>query len=147
MRLQDLKHLDAAMEAFTACVDVDMLLGTLFAHTRDLFHMEAAFVWLTVDGEQSRLHLTEGVPASVACSSPTYEDLCERRTHDRQTPPQTGLSRRSGRSSSGTRQDDRYGGGRFTTLPTLEPHRGSDVSPIGSICREHSRTVAIPSYA
>jgi len=66
MRLQDLKHLDAAMEAFTACVDVDMLLGTLFDHTRDLFHMEAAFVWLTVDGEQSRLHLTEGVPASVA---------------------------------------------------------------------------------
>jgi signal transduction histidine kinase len=66
MRLQDLKHLDAAMEVFTACADADMLLSTLFDHTRDLFHMEAAFVWLTVDGEQSRLHLTEGVPASVA---------------------------------------------------------------------------------
>jgi signal transduction histidine kinase len=66
MRLQDLKHLDAAMEALTACVDVDMLLGTLFDHTRALFHMEAAFVWLIVDGDQSRLHLTAGVPASVA---------------------------------------------------------------------------------
>jgi signal transduction histidine kinase len=66
MRLQDLKHLETAMEAFTACVDVDMLLGTLLAHTRDLFHMEAAFLWLAADGEQSRLHRTEGVPASAA---------------------------------------------------------------------------------
>jgi signal transduction histidine kinase len=66
MRLQDLKHLDAAMEAFAACANVDMLLGTLFAHTRDLLHMEAAFVWLTVDGEQSRLYLTEGAPTPVA---------------------------------------------------------------------------------
>jgi signal transduction histidine kinase len=66
MRLQDLKHLDAAMEAFTACIDVDMLFGTLFVHTRDLFHMEAAFVWLTVDAEQSRLYRTEGVPAPIA---------------------------------------------------------------------------------
>jgi hypothetical protein len=66
MRLQDLKHLETAMEAFTTCVDVDMLLGTLLAHTRDLFHMEAVFVWLAADGEQSRLHSTEGVPASVA---------------------------------------------------------------------------------
>jgi signal transduction histidine kinase len=66
MRLQDLKHLDAALEAFTACVNVDMLLGTLLAHIRDLFHVEATFVWLTVNAEQSRLYLTEGVPAPVA---------------------------------------------------------------------------------
>jgi K+-sensing histidine kinase KdpD len=68
MRLRDLKHLDAALEALTACTDVDTLLGALFAHTRDLFHMEAAFVWLTADEKQSYLHLTEGVPASVASS-------------------------------------------------------------------------------
>jgi signal transduction histidine kinase len=66
MRLQDLKHLYAAMEAFTACANVDMLLGTLLAHIRDLFHLEATFVWLTVNAEQSRLYLTEGVPALVA---------------------------------------------------------------------------------
>jgi K+-sensing histidine kinase KdpD len=66
MRLRDLKHFETAMEALTACVDVDMLLGTLLVHIRDLFHMEAAFVWLTADGEQSRLHLANGVPASVA---------------------------------------------------------------------------------
>jgi signal transduction histidine kinase len=66
MRLQDIKHLETAMKAFTACVDVDMLLGTLLAHIRDLFHMEAAFVWLAADGEQSHLYRTEGVPASVA---------------------------------------------------------------------------------
>ena len=66
MRLQDLKHLETAMKAFTACVDVDMLLSTLLAHTRDLFHMEAAFVWLAADGEQSHLYRTEGAPASVA---------------------------------------------------------------------------------
>jgi signal transduction histidine kinase len=66
MRLRDLKHFETAMEALTACVDVDTLLGTLLAHIRDLFHMEAAFVWLTADGEQSRLHLADGVPASVA---------------------------------------------------------------------------------
>jgi signal transduction histidine kinase len=66
MRLQDLKHLETAIEAFPACVDVDMLLSVLLAHTRDLFHMEAAFVWLVTHGEQSRLHRTEGVPASVA---------------------------------------------------------------------------------
>src|SRR6267142_2054019 len=87
MRLQDLKHLDAAMEAFTACADVDMLLGTLFAHTRDLFHMEAAFVWLTVDGEQSHLYLTEGVPAPVAARlqrlkiSASGERMIARRLH------------------------------------------------------------------
>ena len=137
MRLQDLKHLDAAMEAFTACVDVDMLLGTLFAHTRDLFHMEAAFVWLTVDGEQSRLHLTEGAPTQVAA----------RLQRLKISPSQTGLSRRSGCSSSSTRKDGGYGCGRFTPLPTIESHRGSDFSPIGSICREHSRTVAIPPCA
>jgi signal transduction histidine kinase len=66
MRLRDLKHLDAALEALTACVDADMLLGALIGHTRNLFHMEAAFVWLTTHDKQSRLHLTEGVPASVA---------------------------------------------------------------------------------
>ena len=66
MRLQDLKHLDPAMQAFTACVNVDMLLATLLHYIRDLFHMEATFVWLTVNAEQSRLYLTEGVPAPVA---------------------------------------------------------------------------------
>jgi signal transduction histidine kinase len=66
MRLRDLKHFDAALEALTACVDADMLLGALIGHTRNLFHMEAAFVWLTTNEKQSRLHLTEGVPASVA---------------------------------------------------------------------------------
>jgi signal transduction histidine kinase len=87
MRLQDLKHLDAAMEAFTACVDVDMLFGTLFAHTRDLFHMEAMFVWLTVDTKQSRLYRTEGVPAPIAAGlqrlkiSASGERMIARRLH------------------------------------------------------------------
>jgi K+-sensing histidine kinase KdpD len=66
MRLQDLKHLDAAVEGLTACTDVDTLFNTLCAHTRRLFHMEAAFVWLSATGEQSRLHRTESVPESVA---------------------------------------------------------------------------------
>ena len=89
MRLQDLKHLDATMEAFTACADVDMLLGTLLAHTRDLFHMEAVFIWLTVDGEQSHLYRTEGVPAPVAARlqhlklSANGERTIARRLHQR----------------------------------------------------------------
>ena len=66
MRLQDLKHLDAALEAFTTCANVDILLSTLFAHIRELFHMEAAFVWLPVNGGQSRLYRTEGALAPVA---------------------------------------------------------------------------------
>jgi K+-sensing histidine kinase KdpD len=66
MRLQDLKQLDAAMESLTACADVDTLFNTLCAHTRGLFHMEAAFIWLSATGEQSRLHRTEGVPEAVA---------------------------------------------------------------------------------
>ena len=89
MRFQDLKHLDAAMEAFSACADVNTLLGTLFAHIRDLFHMEAAFVWLTVDGEHSHLYLTEGVPAPVAARfqrlkiSVSGERTIARRLHQR----------------------------------------------------------------
>jgi hypothetical protein len=66
MRLQDLNHLDVALETFTACANVDMLFNTLFAHIRDLFHLEAAFVWLAVNGEQSRLYRTEGALAPVA---------------------------------------------------------------------------------
>ncbi len=66
MRLQDLEHLDGALEAFTTCANVDMLLSTLFAHIRDMFHMEAAFVWVAVNGGQSHLYRTEGALAPVA---------------------------------------------------------------------------------
>jgi K+-sensing histidine kinase KdpD len=65
MRLQDLNHLEAAMEAFAACVDVDLLLATLLTNIRHLFHMDAAFVWLAADGEWSRLQLSDGAPPSV----------------------------------------------------------------------------------
>ena len=64
MRLQDLKHLEATMEALTACVDVDVLLATLLAHTQQIFHMDVAFVWLAPDEGQLRLHLVQGVPPS-----------------------------------------------------------------------------------
>jgi signal transduction histidine kinase len=66
MRAQDLTHLDAAIEALTVCTDVDMLFATLLARLRDVFHMEAAFVWLTADGEASRLSHAEGVSTPVA---------------------------------------------------------------------------------
>ncbi len=65
MRLQQLKHLEAAMEAFAACVDVDTLLAALLADIRHLFHMDAAFVWLAADGDLSRLQLSDGAPPSV----------------------------------------------------------------------------------
>jgi signal transduction histidine kinase len=66
MRLQDLKHLDTALEAFAACDNVDMLLAALFTHIRALFHMEAAFVWLAIDGEQLHFYRAEGVLAPLA---------------------------------------------------------------------------------
>jgi signal transduction histidine kinase len=66
MRLQDLNHLEAAMEAFAACVEVDRLLATLLTSIRHLFHMDAAFVWLVADDEGSRLQLSDGAPPSVA---------------------------------------------------------------------------------
>jgi signal transduction histidine kinase len=66
MRLQDLTRLDAAIEALAVCTDVDMLFATLLAHMRDLFNMEAAFVWLTADGEAARLSHAEGASAPIA---------------------------------------------------------------------------------
>jgi signal transduction histidine kinase len=65
MRLQDLNHLEAAMEAYAAYVDVDLLLATLLTSIRHLFHMDAAFVWLVGDDERSHLQLSDGAPASV----------------------------------------------------------------------------------
>jgi signal transduction histidine kinase len=66
MRLQDLNQLEAAMEAFAACADVDLLLATLLTSIRHLFHADAAFVWLVADDERLRLQLSDGAPASVA---------------------------------------------------------------------------------
>lgn len=68
MRLQDFKHLEAAMEAFTACVDEDMLLTTLLTSTQRLFHREAAFIWLAAEADQLHLRLAEGAPATVTSS-------------------------------------------------------------------------------
>ncbi|HSF33304.1 MAG TPA: GAF domain-containing protein [Candidatus Tectomicrobia bacterium] len=65
MRLQQLKHLEAAMEAFAAYVDVDTLLAALLADIRHLFHMDAAFVWLAAEGDLFRLQLADGASASV----------------------------------------------------------------------------------
>jgi K+-sensing histidine kinase KdpD len=66
MLLRDLNHLAATIEAFGACGDVDMLLAALLTHTRLLFRMDAAFVWLAGDGDLSRLQRSDGAPPSVA---------------------------------------------------------------------------------
>jgi K+-sensing histidine kinase KdpD len=65
---QDLNLLVAAIEAFAACRDVDMLLAALLTHTRRLFRMDAAFVWLTADDALLCLQCSEGAPPSVASS-------------------------------------------------------------------------------
>jgi signal transduction histidine kinase len=66
MQLQQLGQLASAMEAFSACTDVDALLATLGAHGRQLFHIEAALVWRFVAEEGLHLHHAQGVPATVA---------------------------------------------------------------------------------
>jgi signal transduction histidine kinase len=65
MRLQDLKHLEAAMEAFTTCVDGDMLLATLLTYTQRLFHTQFAGIWLAAEGDRLHLHLADGASAAV----------------------------------------------------------------------------------
>jgi K+-sensing histidine kinase KdpD len=66
MRLQHLRHLAAAMQACSACADLEALIAVLLAHLRQLFPVEVAFVWLMRDGEQLHLHHAEGVPPAVA---------------------------------------------------------------------------------
>jgi signal transduction histidine kinase len=155
MRLQHLKDYVAAIEAFSACADVDALMAALLAHTRHLFRVEVAFVWLVGDGEQLHLHQAEGIPAVVASRlrqmkiSASAERSVARRLHRLAyrgvlAAPLRAPTRMLGMVAVGSQRSRRYGRIDATIFKTLVQYAGgclerlqSSPSPEGGEMRRH----------